>query len=347
MKAGGSQEKGCAYRWLVALVWVYFTFLFAWLVAYILFGDRWGYLAQINILAVYLYWPFLLILLLAVFLRHRGVWIMIGVGAAVFVWLWGGLLTPQLAKPEVQNPALRVMTYNVLGMHNHAGPVIEVIRGQDADVVFLQELNPFMAASIVQDLSNIYPYRILDPEEGVAGTGTLGKYPLHLTGETLPRKWVGVPQIMMMEWQGEQVTLVNFHMWATHFAPPDMVTANFRAREAQAQALADFARGVETPLIAGGDANASDLSDAYQIVTGDLSDAWREAGFGFGNTFPGSDIPGSSRPHVGPWPVPMWLARIDYVFHSDEWITLQAWMAPFDGVSDHRGVVVEVMLVDE
>jgi endonuclease/exonuclease/phosphatase family metal-dependent hydrolase len=75
-----------------------------------------------------------------------------------------------------------------------------------------------------------------------------------------------------------------------------------------------------------------------------LHDTWQEAGFGFGHTFPGSDIPGSSRPKFGNWYVPQWLTRIDYVFVSSHWGVSSASMAQFDGVSDHRGVVAELVL---
>jgi endonuclease/exonuclease/phosphatase (EEP) superfamily protein YafD len=36
--------------------------------------------------------------------------------------------------------------------------------------------------------------------------------------------------------------------------------------------------------------------------------------------------------------------RIDYIFHSSHWSTVDAHTAPFDGVSDHRGVVAELKL---
>jgi endonuclease/exonuclease/phosphatase (EEP) superfamily protein YafD len=36
--------------------------------------------------------------------------------------------------------------------------------------------------------------------------------------------------------------------------------------------------------------------------------------------------------------------RIDYVFHSDEWVTISARMAQIDGVSDHRGAIAVLKL---
>jgi len=103
--------------------------------------------------------------------------------------------------------------------------------------------------------------------------------------------------------------------------------------------IADFAREKKA-VIVGGDTNVAPLSNAYKIFTSDLSDSWREAGFGLGHSFPGSSIPGSSRPKILGIPVPKWLVRIDYIFHSNDWRAVSARMAQFDGVSDHRGIVV-------
>jgi endonuclease/exonuclease/phosphatase (EEP) superfamily protein YafD len=77
-----------------------------------------------------------------------------------------------------------------------------------------------------------------------------------------------------------------------------------------------------------------------------LIDSWKEVGFGLGHTFPGSDVPGSSRPYLWGVPVPMWLARIDYVFHTSDLQAVSARMASFDGASDHRGVIAVLKRVE-
>ena len=41
-----------------------------------------------------------------------------------------------------------------------------------------------------------------------------------------------------------------------------------------------------------------------------------------------------------------WLMRIDYIFHSEDWITISAHTAHVDGVSDHRGVIVELAKIE-
>jgi endonuclease/exonuclease/phosphatase (EEP) superfamily protein YafD len=268
-------------------------------------------------------------------------------GAVVFLWFWGSFFLPRINTPEAGNPhpPLTVMTYNILGSHGFSDPVIEVIRSEKADIVFLQEITPDLALAIQTELTEFYPYQVLDPQPGVWGMGILSLYPLEETGIQLPLEWVGVPQVFNLDFDGTAVTLVNFHTFAYTFSSWEAVNANLRYRETQGQVLADFAAQTSVPIIVAGDANAVDISQTYQNITsGDLRDAWKEAGFGLGATFPGSTVPTSSRWKIGSWYVPQWMVRIDYIFVSPHWGVVSAKVAPFDGVSDHRGVVAELVL---
>ncbi len=338
--------NGVIKRWLPPLVWVYFTLLFGWATVYWLTGDRNGHLALVNALAVYLFIPLPIVLLANLFLRRREIWIALAVRSGLFLYFWGGLFLPRLERPPERTSALKVMTYNTLGHHEHTEAALDVLRAELADVVFLQEVNHALAAVLHEEFWEDYPYQILDPQESVRGMGIISRFPIRFSGQSLPLDWVGAPQVLEMEWEGETVTLVNFHMWSTNVAPREIVEFNFRGRETQAAALADLARGVDGPLIVAGDGNATSLSTAYKIMAAELSDAWQEAGWGFGHTFPGSAIDGSAWPRIGNWFVPQWLVRIDYVFHSEHWAT-DAHLAPFDGGSDHRGVIATLVLPEE
>lgn len=333
-------------RWLIPAIWVYFTLLFGWALLYLASGDRFSYVALLNNLAVYLFWPLPIALILAPFLRRREVWLGCALGVALFAWLWGELFIPRLGRQAISGSELKVMTFNVLGNHRQVAPIVATIRAEGADVVLIQELNPTLAAAIRAELTDLYPYQVLDPEPGVTGMGVISRYPLRRMQATLPLDWVGDPQLVRMQWEGRPVTLVNFHMYPSGLGTPGAVNYVNRAREDQARALAEFStrEAAQTPLIAVGDANVTDLSDAYRIVSHVLQDAWREAGFGLGHTFPGSDIPGSARPRIAGWPVPQWLARIDYIFYSPQWVATSAYLARVDGVSDHRGVIAVLML---
>ena len=333
-------------RYLIVLCWVYFTILFGWLVIYLLTGDQFVFMGFLTNIAVYLFIPVPIVALTAVFTRRKDLMAGTVLGLAVFLWFWGALFVPRLNVPQSDNPSqtLTVMTYNVLGLHDFAEPIIDVIREVDADIVCLQEVNPRLAAALQDALIDVYPFQIADPQEDYDGMATISKYPLQLTGEQFPSRWMGVPQIMALDFQGQPITLVNFHTHPYTFRSGEAFRYFNNRRHAQAQILANFAEEIETPLILAGDANDTSLSETYKIIThSPLKDAWREAGFGLGNTFPGSDIPGSSR-RVGPLILPQWMTRIDHIFVSPHWEIISANVAPFDGISDHRGVVAELVL---
>jgi endonuclease/exonuclease/phosphatase (EEP) superfamily protein YafD len=326
--------------------WAYLLILVAWLAAHLLTGDQIPHLALLNFLAVYLFFPLPLVLLGALICRSRSLGIGFALGALAFLYLWGPLFLPRLGRPAAGGQPLTVMTYNVLAWHTFTGPVIATIRAEDPDIVFLQELNWNLARALGRELIEEYPYQVLAPLDNPSGIGVISKLPIQATGERLPLRWIGGPQVLAAEWERQTVTLVNIHMVpTTQLAAANVVEPSIRLREAQAEVLVDLARR-SGPVIIAGDANSAPLNESYKILARALQDSWREAGFGLGHTFPGSTIPGSDRPRIGRWYVPAWLARIDYIFHSADWTTVSARLARVDGVSDHRGVVAVLKLVD-
>jgi endonuclease/exonuclease/phosphatase (EEP) superfamily protein YafD len=336
-----SNMKNIAYRYLTAAIWVYFTLLFGWLLLYLFTGDLLMFISLANILAVYFFLPLPLILFSNLFLRRKEIWVLTIAAGVAFAWLWGGYFLPK-SKPAsttlTNSDTLTVMTFNVLGRQSDVLPQIQAIREENADVVLLQEVNVLLADALRTELADSYPYQVLDPREDVSGMAVLSKYPLQSTGVSLPLFWVGQPQVLSMDWNDKQVTLINFHMAPSTLGNVRFLSTINRLREDEARALVDATRQ-SGPAILGGDANTTPLSDAYGILTTDFKDAWKEAGFGLGHTFPGSDVPGSSRPNIAGVPAPMWLARIDYIFSSADFQTIASRQARFDGISDHRGVI--------
>jgi vancomycin resistance protein VanJ len=231
----------------------------------------------------------------------------------------------------------------MLGSNQHPEGVVTAIRDSGADVVALQELNPPGAARIQRDLATAYPYQALAPREGDSGMGVVSRYPLQRIDAALPGDWIGAPQVLSLNLHGAAVTLLHFHVRSSDIGSTNRM-ATVRERERQARTLADLAAAHTEPLIALGDFNATDQSVAYAALTSVLADSWREVGWGPGHTFPGADSPGSSRHRVAGVLVPKWLIRIDYIFHSPQWQAIEAWIGPWDEVSDHRPVVVRLAI---
>lgn len=322
----------------------YFSILFGWFILYLLFGDGNGFLGLANAVALYFFLPLPLFALASLTRKKRKLLFPVLAGLAIFLFLWGPLFTsPRMVE---ENPAaqLRVMTFNVLGRAGSHDPILQSILEEDADVVFLQELTPEIASVISLRLADAYPFQILQPAFRSRGLGVLSRYPLAKLDAVLPGNWMGVPQILEMDWAGEAVTLVNFHTIPTGNLWPRWVLRTFEERESDLSALANFAVSHSEigPLIVAGDANATRLNEAYKSLAAVMQDAWLEAGFGFGHSFPGPYEEGSSFAQISFFRIPYWLVSIDYIFYSQQFQALDTWMGAFYGGSDHRAVVTEL-----
>jgi vancomycin resistance protein VanJ len=325
----------------LALTWLYFFVLLLCLVLRFIFEDKWWWLGFLNSLTPYWFAPLIVALPITYFARQRVFWGLSLLSIAAFLFLFGKLLLPKWPPSESNVPTLTVMTYNILGTNQNWSAICDSILDSKADVVSLQELNREIADTIQAEFYELYPYQILGSQDSL-----ISRYPITLTEITLPDSWGTPPQIYQLDFQGQPVTLVNAHFYASflNFDVPFMNWV-FREREHQAQLVADFAAQSDIPLIVTTDFNATDQNRAYRIITEQLIDSWREAGWGLGHTFPGGpSTPTLHRPRIAGYAIPMWVVRIDYIFHSDDWLATEARLGKWDGVSDHRPVVVTLEL---
>lgn len=83
--------------------------------------------------------------------------------------------------------------------------------------------------AIKDELGSQYRHQIIDAHDNATGMGTISKYPLRDSGETLPLQWVGEPQILILDWRGQEVRVINFHTWAIGMRPLKNVGINYRA----------------------------------------------------------------------------------------------------------------------
>lgn len=332
----------------IAAVHLYLVLLAVWLTFYLVVGDRDPYLGLFNYVAIYLYFPLPLVLMIVFLTRRRDLGWGFVFGLVSFVLLWGPQFFPLPFRANAGQDCLRVMSFNVWGGRQGVESAIAIIRQHDPDVVFIQELNHKLAYTLEKDLGGVYLHQVLDPRPRYSGMGVLSKFPLEPAGERLPLRWVGDPQVLRLAWEDETLTLVNFHMWPTGIAPRHVLYDNFRAREAQAKTLADFVTGaaVPGPVIAAGDGNFSPLNAAHRILTDSLVDSWQEAGWGLGHTFPAGRTADGRLPRLFGVPMPPLFYRIDYIFHTPDLAAVSAAVTQHDGVSDHRAVVVVLTLAE-
>jgi endonuclease/exonuclease/phosphatase (EEP) superfamily protein YafD len=223
------------------------------------------------------------------------------------------------------------MTYNIGSDVTSPEDLIPLLRESGADVIALEEVGDAQAEFIDDALADLYPYRILHGG-GIAGMGILSRYPFierddpfYISGP--------VPHLrVVLGIHGTPVTVIVGH-------PPRPILDGFHYRPHPAAwpdtaALADLATA-GGPAVMLGDFNMTDRSPHYQIpVRAGLHDSFREAGWGFGFSYP--------RFWRGITNMPP-LVRIDYIWHTEHFTAIDAWVGE-DGGSDHLPVLAVLRL---
>lgn len=325
-----------------------FAFFFLW---YALLTFTHGRIALISLANMFAFQIFLLLIpfaLAGIFLRVRRLQIASLIALILFAFMFGKFFIPKQKAVPSSSDVLKVMTYNMLVFTPDVSVVADVIREEDADIVFMQETSFAMAEYLQTEMLDEYPYQIHDPSDVPLGMSVISKYPFEPIDYDLGKSWVGTPIPLAVNWNGQMVHILNFHMFPTGLGAvvnSELVDKLTQSRETHANSINQFVEKYPVPAIVAGDANDVFLNNAYQIlVNAGLQDVWAETGFGLGHTFPGNKSPGTSRIHFGGVYIPEWLVRIDYIFASQEWQVLSAHMARTDGYSDHRGVVAYLRL---
>lgn len=296
-------------------------------------GDRWLWLYLVNIIGIYLFIPLFIQLITAFWTKSKTVWV--SVIFVVLIWgnYFGTLFIPNAA-PTNPRTTVTIMTSNVLATRRAPASFISSLINSNADVIAFQELNHTLIHAIEADLSEIYPYRILRIGTTFDGMGIISKYPFTTESHAYSSSWqVGLPQVVTINANGDEFRLINYHAQPPEISP-NLFSKYNHIRNEQAQELLGLVKEGNLPTIVLGDLNATPQNDAYRIITTNLQDSWKEAGFGTGHT--------KTNP-FGSFP-PKWLARIDYIFHTPDMQAIHAEIGPWDGYSDHRPVLVEIGL---
>jgi endonuclease/exonuclease/phosphatase family metal-dependent hydrolase len=141
-------------------------------------------------------------------------------------------------------------------------------------------------------------------------------------------------QRVVFETQGQRIVLYN-----AHTAFPFMSIRAFGVqRDEEIRVLLARAEQETDAVILAGDFNLTDQAETYRQITARFADAHQEIGWGMGFTFPDYTETDS---HLS-WLPP--LSRLDYVFHDAAFQAVEARVWPTSGGSDHRPVLVRLVL---
>ena len=325
---------------VAAPVLLYAALVTGWAIAHRFVGDGFWLLALVNAFAVYLFAPLPLAMLLALLARRRAAWIALAITALLFVGFFGAEFTPPapVVRAEDDMPTMTVMTYNVLYTSEDAAPIAASVAQAEPDVIAFQELPYLRAQALAQMIGERYPYRTpIVADRCYVQVAIWSRYPILRIEDVDPDVFCRLRSIVI-DFEGQPVRVVSVHAWPYSRLDQESVEQGFRWRQEQIDLVLDMVEGQPEPLILLGDLNSTPMSEVYGTLSARLTDAFTEAGWGLGHTWPAES---------GHWhniPYPARLVRIDYIFHSAEWRAVEAGVGEWDGVSDHHPVVARLRL---
>ena len=271
--------------------------------------------------------------------------------------------------------SIRLLTYNTCAMGQtrlskikEPLPVIDFVKQSGADIVCMQEYAFTLSKGghtqeqIRSLLKKEYPYYDYTPNDRrtAMGIALYSKYPIRKALRVDKRK-KGYFSCMyyQLDVNGRLIGLVNMHLHTNSIQPKDRVLYDemidhfepdsigrirsgmlrslgnaFRQRADESAAIVRFLRDNHPdgmPLLICGDMNDTPISHCYHTLRQNLSDAWQEAGSGYGITY--------HEHHF-------WF-RIDHIFHSSQFRTLDARIRKDIPYSDHYPLQATFQLLPE
>ena len=295
-----------------------------WLIAMLDNALQWALLPSFAFTAV------------AVWRKRMRRFVLYGSVALVFVFTYIELFLPRLPVQTAcpaDNPTcvthLRVMQVNLFNNQFEADKMIPVLRNSGADIIAAEEFSAGPAAIIKQELSDVYPYQVQFGDY-IPGIGLLSKYPITSAETLIFSENQFLPHILAtLDVDGYPLRVIVAH------PPPPRVDREGIFPVYQPYGSYDIKRLMElidpdVPTLMPGDFNITDQSDDYRVIhDAGLRDAFREAGWGFGVTWPvGFAIPP--------------LVRIDYIWMTQHFEASAAWVGE-KNASDHFPVYADLV----
>ncbi|MCP4356739.1 MAG: hypothetical protein GY796_01820 [Chloroflexi bacterium] len=312
----------------------YTLLIVVWLLLRIIFFDTYWPIAIVNTTAVYCFLPLPILLLATLFISKKRVAAGLFIPLIAFLIFWGALFLPQSASiTERSQPTIKIMSFNILGSNKSTAELIHAVTADTPDIVGFQELSPTSINAFKSEFQNSHPYHTFDIFEP-RGVGLMSRFPITAVHK-IPFPPYELALHAIIDWEGQPVHIFVVHLSANNFFDnslsqlPQLATERYGQRAYQITRLHEELAAIEAPILLLCDCNLTDTSKAYARMNSILIDSYKIAGWGLGHT-------------LHPPGVPFRVQRIDYIWHSQEFVSTDSYVG-LNGNSDHHPVIFTLM----
>ena len=275
-----------------------------------------------DVLAIFLDYALLLLLILVGWLVWTNQWGMAAL--ALIAGLWGAFNLINISSAPINSEhstPLRLMVFNVYFENQEVDAVMAEIGEHDPDLIYLMEYPSNANPTMRLDLTADYPYQIIEPSRFTMGTALYSKYPI-VESEVHQFAGTRIPiSEAVIDVGGKRFAFVGGHPW------PPLPQWGKLHRE-QLDDVIDVATGIDEtqmPLIVAGDFNTPPSAYMLNELATEANVRQVRQRFDFRKTY---------------FPFPLVAMALDHVLVSDK-ILVGGYSFGNAAGSDHVPLVVD------
>jgi len=290
-------------------------------------GDQLPPVRLMNYLMPWLLCGLLPTIIMARLFHHNWLTVTLAIPTALICLTYAPLFLPRFCDAIADHQPVKIMSYNVWRENQNMTAVAEVILKEQPDIILLQEVQRGRVQALLKALAHLYPDT--KPNFTYAPSmlqAVISRYPLTPL-RNLPQK--AAAQKVLIHLPQNKITVFNVH--PQH--------GRWLRRHNQVKALLEEEISpMNAPVILAGDFNTTEQSQTYKLITEYMNNTHRQAGFGFGFTYPSRIYRFKGRIPLPP------LVRIDHIFYNNYFLIHKAATLKESGGSDHLPIVAELFL---
>ena len=306
--------------------WAYFTAVLLWLLLFIATGEQFTVVRMLSYVAPWMAGVLLAFALMAFLWRKRWQGVITALLAVLLLLPYAPRFMPSDsanvdAQETVRRQTYKVMTYSKMGRNNDIDAVARVVLAEHPDILFMQEIGATETAQLIKKINTQYHDKLsffVDNNIGlvVSRFKVISRWKM---GDSVLPVEIKLPDGVIDAW--------NVHLQKSFGS----TGIQYRTVDH----LAAEVRRTDRPVLVAGDFNATTINYPCVKMNQYLNDAFEQAGFGFGFTFPS---PARRMGMITPF------MRIDHIYYSNHFVVRKAYVVDDAGGSDHYPVVALLSL---